>query len=300
MNQNIKDFLPDFPFDGQPVTHHNWMTHLPEIDTLTLGELSLPGAHNAGMDKKADNYDVISGNWLTCQNDSFYYQLTNGARALDLRLGYERTRTGRDRFYFHHNGGRSFRELEALINDVKRFTQQNPDEFIILDFHQLGDGDQYFAYEQFSALLMRHLGSQIIPPRRIHMTLGDLKKASKTQRILVATGYFPSADYEYFAQRIQHEWSGKGLTSPEELNAHISKVMQYPPSNYMPWSLSATSYGALDGPRDISPQLNEWFHPINADWINKCSIVNADFFEESHLVANCRMANLIKANFKNM
>jgi hypothetical protein len=64
---------------------NNWMAATPALDTLSLCELTLPGSHNAGCDWKA-SYPIIPGaHWLACQNDSFYAQLHNGARALDVR-----------------------------------------------------------------------------------------------------------------------------------------------------------------------------------------------------------------------
>jgi 1-phosphatidylinositol phosphodiesterase len=72
--------------------------------------------------------------------------------------------------------------------------------------------------------------------------------------------------------------------------------MRYPPTSDMPWSLSATSYHAVGGPVNIGEQLGQWFDPASSEWILKCSIINADFFETSNLVSHCRMANLIKAN----
>ena len=65
-----------------------WMSNTLEIDQLKLTDIVWPGVHNAGMDKKAPNYDVVTGNWTACQNDTFSWQLANGARAFDIRLGH--------------------------------------------------------------------------------------------------------------------------------------------------------------------------------------------------------------------
>lgn len=100
-----------------PLNKQTWMSHVPDIDKLRLTDIIWPGAHNAGMDKKAPNHEVVFGNWATCQNDSFAWQLDNGARALDLRLGFKQARD-QPIFYFHHNGHQSHRVLDDLIEAV--------------------------------------------------------------------------------------------------------------------------------------------------------------------------------------
>lgn len=59
-------------FDDIPT--HQWMAYSPQIDNLSLFEMTLPGAHNAGCDWEA-SYALIPGkNWLACQDVSFYSQ----------------------------------------------------------------------------------------------------------------------------------------------------------------------------------------------------------------------------------
>lgn len=287
--------LPDFEYGNSPHTLHDWMSNIPVIDRLTLGELILPGAHNAGSDKKGNYMFPPAVHWAACQNNSFYYQLINGARALDLRLDYEFSYIGDSSFYFHHNGTRSYRELSQLTQDVNRFLNENPDELIILDFHKLDHGNKPFNFKRFGNRLLDSLKERIIPSSNSHKTLGELKRLSRTQRVLVAADWHPDLQAEAFSDNVPHKWSGSSLTDASELKAHITNVMNNPPSDYRPWSLSATAYVALGGPVDIQDELNEWFDVKNK-WIHNCSIINVDFFEESNLVLNCREANIIKAN----
>lgn len=114
--------------------------------------------------QKAPSYEVVVGHWTTCQNDSFAWQLDHGARAFDLRLGYL-PGSPKGTYYFHHNGYRSHRVLDELIDAVHGVLDRNPDEFIILDFHQLRDGDNAFDFRQFSDLLKQRLGQRAISPR---------------------------------------------------------------------------------------------------------------------------------------
>ncbi|WP_207284360.1 phospholipase [Pseudomonas sp. FW300-N2A2] len=296
MNNDLTATKLNFFYNNQSFTTNSWMTQLPAIDSLSLAELVLPGAHNAGVDKKASYAAPGISHWAACQTHTFYYQLTQGARALDIRLEYVIGSNGVGTFWCQHNGFRSSRSLEDLITSVIRFLQETPDEFIVLDFHQLNAGNQAFDHREFNRLLMTHLGDRIIPYRNAGLTLGQLKRASHARRVLVAAEYHPSFDATLFCRYIPHEWSGIGTTSISELNAHITQVMRYPPTSDMPWSLSATSYHAVGGPVNIGEQLDQWFDPAVSEWILKCSIINADFFETSNLVSHCRMANLIKAN----
>lgn len=296
MNNTLSTTLPDFPYGPDGFPRNNWMNGIPVIDSLTIGELILPGAHNAGVDKKADYGVPGVSHWVACQNHSFYYQLINGARAFDLRLEYEVDTRGVDTFWFQHNGFRSSRSLENLIMSLIRFLQENPDEFIVLDFHELNDGNRPFNHKRFSSFIQNHLGNRIIPKANHYLSLGELKKTSPFQRVFLAAEYHPDIDRTCFSYKIEHKWSGSNLTSAEQLNAYISQVMKYPPSGSLPWSLSATSYDALGGPVDIKEYLDQWFDSVTSDWVHNCSIVNVDFFEESNIVANCRAANIYKAN----
>ncbi|QVW25982.1 phospholipase [Pseudomonas hormoni] len=299
MNSERNTELPNFPYIAQDLKLNRWMSDIPIIDALTITQLVLPGAHNAGADRKASYIGPGVSHWAACQNHSFYYQLTHGARALDLRLEDETGRNGGTTFWFHHKGWRSSRSLENLIMNVIRFLQENPDEFIVLDFHELRAGNQYFNYKEFNRLLVTHLGDRIIPRENALLTLGSLKQISRSQRVLVAAQSHPEIDRTYFCRQLKHEWSGIGDTNTDELKAHITRVMKYPPSDLLPWSLSATSYLIHMGPVSIEALLDQWFDPAISDWPLKSSIINADFFEKSNLVKHCRTANIIKANGTN-
>ncbi|MVV50398.1 phospholipase [Pseudomonas sp. PB120] len=274
------------------------MTDTPVIDSLSLSELVLPGAHNAGVDKKASYAAPGFSNWVACQNHSFYYQLTFGARALDLRLSYEIGNNGVGTFWFEHNGFRSSRSLENLITSVIRFLQENPDEFIVLDFHHLNADSQPFDYQEFNRQLLTHLGDRIIPYTHAYLSLGQLRQISHAQRVFVAAEYRPEFDMAYFHRQIEHKWSGVPTASVSELNAYLTHVMKFPPSRSMPWSLSATSYNVVAGPQSIGAHLDKWFDPTSSDWMEKSSIINADFLETSNLVRHCRTANLARVYAK--
>ncbi|MEZ1314780.1 phospholipase [Pseudomonas fluorescens] len=275
-----------------PLNKQTWMSHVPDIDKLRLTDIIWPGAHNAGMDKKAPNHEVVFGNWATCQNDSFAWQLDNGARALDLRLGFKQARD-QPIFYFHHNGHQSHRVLDDLIEAVLNFLERNSDEFIVLDFHQLGD-NKPFDSVQLGEVLLRRLGHRAISCYDAVKTVGELKEASALRRIVMAAPPLFGLDGEYFWPRIPHKWSGKPFTDTEQLHRHITNTLQDAYYERFLWSLSATSYTFLGGPQHIKTQINDWFNS-SGEWILRCSIINTDFFDESQIVRYCWSATAEKA-----
>ncbi|MDF9773387.1 phospholipase [Pseudomonas baetica] len=274
---------------------NNWMSATPAIDILSLAELTLPGTHNAGCDWQA-SYALIPGaHWLACQHDSFPAQLNNGSRVLDLRLDFDGEAIEFEKFRFQHNGVRSSRNVLGLFAAVNLFLRNNPDEFLILDFHELKDGRQSFDYALFNEMMLRYLGKRIIPADNSGLPLGVLKKISGDQRLLVAAQQHPELNPDWFCKKVEHKWSGIGDTNVKELEQHIINVLRSPPPRSTLWSLSATSYSKLNGPVDIHDELETWFDPATHHLCEKCNIINIDFIEESKLVSYCRNASLINA-----
>ena len=271
---------------------HNWMSRVLDIDKLKLSDIVWPCAHNAGMDKKAPKQEALLGNWISCQNDTFAWQLENGARVFDIRLGY--TESPEPEFYFHHNGYQSGRVLDDLIDALLPFLDRNPDEFIVLDFHQLGDGDKPFDHKKLSDWLVRRLGQRIILPRDELSTVAVLKRSSAQRRIVMAASFNPQLDREYFWPAISHRWHGQTFTSTTELQRHIASTLERVPRETFLWSLSATCYSLLGGPQDIKHRINEWFN-TTGNWVTRCSIISTDFFEESEIVRYCWSASSMKA-----
>jgi 1-phosphatidylinositol phosphodiesterase len=262
----------------------NWMSSSPGIDTLTIGQIIWPGAHNSGMDWDLPQpvFDSVISNWILCQNQDFLWQLSNGARALDLR--FKKTQSGFRTFHGHVLG----RSLEELVSAVNDFLNENPDEFIILDLHQLeGDGDVNFDYKSFNQALLSGLESRLVPWEHQHHTLQQLK-TNKRRRVVVAASYHPDLDGRYFWAGIRHEWVGKAIVSTADISRHIGNVLKAPPRN-SPWSLSVTSYTPLKGPTKLTKELNDWFFP-GGGLIEYASIINVDFFDESEIVTYCAMA----------
>ncbi|WP_347906032.1 phospholipase [Pseudomonas purpurea] len=262
----------------------NWMSSSPGINTLTIDQIIWPGAHNSGMDWGLSQplYDSVISNWVLCQNQDFLWQLRNGARALDLR--FVNTRSGFRTFHGHVLG----RSLDELVSAVNTFLNENPDEFIILDLHQLeGTGDVNFDYKGFSQQLLSGLEPRLIPWKNQRWTVQQLK-ANKQRRVIAAASYHPDLDERYFWAGIRHEWAGQAIVNTADISQHIGNVLKRPPA-YGPWSLSVTSYTVLKGPTKLTKELNDWFFP-GGGLIEYASIINVDFFDESEIVTYCAIA----------
>lgn len=280
-------------YNQEDLTTHQWMAATAELDNLTLRELTLPGTHNAGCDWEA-SYPLIPGkNWLACQDISFFSQLNRGARALDLRLAYDNKGQDLDKFRFQHNNYRSTRNLGDLVRDIKAFLERSPNEFIILDFHELASGDTAFNYAAFKQLILTHLGERLIPENNRHLTLGQLKKISPLQRLVVAAPMTRENKDSRFLLQIDHHWIGQTLVNTSDLHSYIANVLLTPPK-WDFWSLSATSY-TVGGPQRILNELDLWFDPSKTDWAKRCNIINFDFLKNSNIVFFCQMANVQKA-----
>lgn len=279
---------------------NRWMTDLhSSIKHLKLGELSLASAHNAGMDFEAE----YSSTHITCQDKSFRHQLDNGVRVLDIRLkwfwGYGDTNVNRGLMFTH--GSESGRTFANMLNDVDRFHEANPGEIVILDFHKFHRhrDDKPVPYAAIHAHFMRHYTGRMLPRSARELTLEQIKARYPGRNMIVAVPpevYQDGAlDYTYFWVQIDHQWAGDGTVSAERLRGHIAGVMNNPPFNDVPWSMSATTYSALDGPGNIISTLRQWY-PVSGDWQRKSSIINFDFVtrESAAFIRHCIESNIGK------
>jgi 1-phosphatidylinositol phosphodiesterase len=274
---------------------NSWMADLhPYIQHLRVSELILASAHNAGMDNEAD----YSNSYITCQDKSFRYQLDNGIRVLDIRLiwfhgyGSDNVNAG---LLFTHDEMTSGRTFANMLNDVDRFQEANPGEIVILDFHRFESNNNNYPvpYAAIHAHFMRHYTRKMLPRSAEGLTLEEIKNQYPGPRLIVAVPEEVSAgrDQTFFWDKLDHSWAGSGAVNPDRLYGYIQDVMNNPPFNDYPWSMSATVFGA-GGPGAIIPRLVGWF-PTGGDWQRKSSIINFDFVarENSAFIRHCISSN---------
>ncbi|MDN3223852.1 hypothetical protein [Pseudomonas nunensis] len=270
-----------------PINYANWMSSTPHIDSLNIGDFIWPGCHNAGMDWDIGHSfpESTLANWALCQNHDLLWQMRNGARSFDLRMLFQN-----NEFKTYHWKIRG-RRLKEIIGAATTFLDQNPDEFIILDFNTLHDEeDNRFDHQAFKAEILRGLEDRLIPDSNKYLSFAQLKKVSQKQRIILSIEYYEKFDSELFWPAFQNYWEGSTFVSVEQLAHYITDVMRNPPTSTYPWRLSMTRYTALSGPTKLTKEINAWFDR-ESYFIYRSSIISVDFFEESKLVEYCIDAN---------
>ncbi|MBP5950738.1 hypothetical protein ACIOV9_12480 [Pseudomonas iridis] len=269
----------------------SWMGDLrSSIGNKKLWQLSLPGAHNAGMDRKAS----YSNSYITCQGESFRYQLDNGIRVLDIRLKYFAGHSGTSLRFVHTHDLQSGRSLWDTMHEVYWFLQANPSEIVILDIHDLMTwNNSPVPFQELHDYLVGDFGWALIPRVAVNMTMNEIKaNYPRGGIILAAPNGLSRLNPTLIWPQINHRWAGGGLVSTSRLYSHIESVMRNPPAAGALWSMSATCY-SIWGVQNIKSELNGWYS-IGSEWQRKSNIINVDFFNDSEIVRNCIESNLRK------
>ncbi|KAF8855094.1 PLC-like phosphodiesterase [Acephala macrosclerotiorum] len=122
----------------------DWMQKtLSTIGTKELREISMPMAHNAGMNAITKGYGGCKHN-TACQTVPIYSQLAYGARWFDLR-----PTVVKGTWYTNHMSnagilgwvGARGTSFDDIVNDINLFTAEAPGELIILQITHELDGD---------------------------------------------------------------------------------------------------------------------------------------------------------------
>jgi len=170
-----------------------WMKEF-KNETL-LSALSIPGTHNSPTCHKA----LPS---VRCQAVSPREQLENGVRFFDIRVQPSNPQDPKDdglslvhgAFPISLTGPKKFRDL---LNEVKDFLRANPSETLIMSLKREGTGSA--TDQQLSIILKDHYTDPQEWWTQPHIpTLGEARGK------IVLMRRFTLAD------RLKHEWSGKG------------------------------------------------------------------------------------------
>tara|TARA_B100000700_G_scaffold224767_1_gene247891 strand:- start:4332 stop:5354 length:1023 start_codon:yes stop_codon:yes gene_type:complete len=108
----------DSTFDGS-----NWMAQV--NDKISLGQITMPGTHNSGA-----LLEPITGT-AACQTLSIQEQLEAGVRFFDLRCRHEN-----DVFTIYHGPVFQKQTLDDVLNEMKRFLEQNTKEVLLVSLKQ--------------------------------------------------------------------------------------------------------------------------------------------------------------------
>ncbi len=284
--------------EPQSYSLNRWMTdNYSQIKHLRISEMSLPGAHNCGMDKGIPNI----GSYTACQDYGVRHQLDNGVRVLDIRLRWYQgegfINEGMKTFHSAESG-RTFGEIMLAIH---QFHLDNPGEIIVLDINRIEAYGSGFVvpYKLFYEAVLRDYGHKLLPVSALSLTFEQIKQRYPGPRIALATvqevwTHEGPRDRTYFWDKITHQWVGDGLVSPSRLHTFMQGVMSNPPFSDYPWSMSATCYD-IGGPRSTISELCQWY-PTGGDWQRKSSIINFDFVtrENAAFIRQCIESNIGK------
>ncbi|WP_196891966.1 phosphatidylinositol-specific phospholipase C domain-containing protein [Aureivirga marina] len=121
----------------------NWMANsMQTIGSKTLGEIAIPGSHDAGM------YELSLGQ---TQDLNLYAQLHNGSRFFDLRIDED--------LHIYH-GPIQGPSVDVVLNDIKKFMDEGREEVAILKFSHFKNlnGD---LYQQLTSKIQQTLGTYL-------------------------------------------------------------------------------------------------------------------------------------------
>jgi hypothetical protein len=132
---------------AKPPSPASWMEdHLAAFGDRTLGQLTLPASHDAGMYQSG--FPQLLGR---TQNVPIFGQLSAGVRYFDVRPGY---RNG-DFYVFH--GAMIGPPLTEVLGDVQRFMSQGHRELVILKLSH-DDGFSSAVYSRMIDCITASLG----------------------------------------------------------------------------------------------------------------------------------------------
>ncbi len=307
----------DTPSESLSTTSTNysrWMTDMAaDIVDVKLHQLAIPGAHNSGVDKKGTW--GLEEQFGACQIDTFAHQLAAGARYLDLRLedksywkfigNFAPERVFVEAFLFTH-GPDSFwftnpsagRSLQYLIAEVKRFTENNPREIVIIDFHHFKKVMDDCLERAFHHLTpIKHL---LIPNSASDLTIGEIHQKHPGRNIVLIFNHGDPKDWKPEWVQKNDLWpSFKRVWSLDYNEQTIEKMvvnaMLSPPLDKY-WVLSAAARSGS------GPLLLRADHPIRTETFRagrqNANIVMVDFIEKAETVVsvtdNCISLNKLK------
>ncbi|XP_055338221.1 PI-PLC X domain-containing protein 3-like [Paramacrobiotus metropolitanus] len=157
----------------------NWMSKLPTtLQVVPISAIAIPGSHDSGTYSLDPNGPFapdqpnnlliflkafgclarpIVYRWSVTQTLTFTQQLQTGIRYLDLRISRG---PASDQFSIVH--GLYGAEIRDCLTEVKAFSQQHPQEVIILDINHLY-AMNLFDHQQLVDIIVDALGPLLIP-----------------------------------------------------------------------------------------------------------------------------------------
>ena len=320
-----------------------------------LNEIAIPGAHDAGTfaietsknseiglgdddgfsspdNKKAKRFLSFTPNfsgWAKTQERTTLEMLNDGIRYFDLRVCVDKKGV---LMTCHGLYGAS---LESMLDDVKKFTDKNPHELVLLGFnhfwerqyqieHNRKQGELEGLTKESWAKLINLLetkldgklvGSQDFSP---NSNFGELQKLKKNNQVIALFDTDDAPADVYVWRRMEENtwvegWDVDAFKSGTLKILENAKNKQYAGKFYaIRSSVTPDDGGKLIGMgflSDVYPQsvseLADMTNPIALGWIKNewaakypINLIWSDFYDRADLVKLAKSINGIKVDFK--
>ncbi|KAG6450863.1 hypothetical protein O3G_MSEX006791 [Manduca sexta] len=270
------------------------------INRLRIGQLALPGTHNAGSWRfNTEVSNLARDSFVLCQDRSIWAQLVYGIRYFDFRIAYyDFYPREDDRYWLNHNLIR-VRPLVPLLREIRQFLDRTK-EVVFLDAHHFPVGFYQSngalvrdAHIGFLQIIQRELGPHLAHANNFGTGVGTrgptLQSLINANRRLVFSYIDNSivAANNWLWPPLPHLWAN--TNNPTQLFNFLDRAISTSPlpSARSPLysAMAQTTPTALDilllrgSLRDNANDVN---HIVTArlasHWRSNANIVSTDFF----------------------
>lgn len=215
----------------------NWMKNLPtDLKQIPIINLAIPGSHDSmtyGIDRKSrpapdaekDMIDIykflpcVVRKWARTQKFNTTKQLKAGIRFLDLRIA---RKEGENQYYFVH--GLYCEEIERPLEEMRKFLDDHPDEFLILDcqhFYNFSEHDHL----DLGTTLIKFFGTRLYSREGttlLQCTLNHALSQHKQVLIIYREGRHNGEKF-WFNNDWPTPWPNK--TNPKKLKVYLNDAL---------------------------------------------------------------------------
>ncbi|MGI6228561.1 MAG: phosphatidylinositol-specific phospholipase C domain-containing protein [Christensenellales bacterium] len=175
-----------------------WMSYIKGEALLT--KIAIPGTHDSGSHGIGGDTPIL--NMLAETQDSgIYGQLVAGARYFDIRVTYREDGDDEteDVLVIYHGATNMGLTFYEVCQDIDRFLNEYPSEFLILDFQHFGTEREEDVLEMLDSMLSLSENALKNDTDLATLTMADIR--SLGARFIVVWGGDEEADSDYVFSR---------------------------------------------------------------------------------------------------
>ncbi len=170
------DLIKDFVTSAEAMAAYALLGVLGPVDFLVAVVVGIVAGELAWDIGDKSGLLTIQSDWSRSQGDKIGEQLNEGIRYFDLRVVKYKDSNGGDYVLSHSMTGE---HLDDVLDDIKRFSDRNPSEFILLDVNKVhmekSQTDYLFDHAAFIEHVENRLGAERLIPRDVaSLKLDDL------------------------------------------------------------------------------------------------------------------------------